>query len=299
MMKQTLLLAATAVGLSAGIAQAEFAVGGWVNLEYEDQYGDYRKTLRGDVLATYGTQGGLTFGVGLRGDLEDSGDTSGFERRRGGVYGLVSFGDGISSFGEVTVSYGDIWGAGNLFPEEYFGFDDTTSTDDDTLRVDLKFGNHQIAFSNDFNGVNADWEFGYRGRFGAYAVAVGYENDSEDLGILIGRKLNDQFAVHLAIVEDLDESEDAADHQGISLIYTPNDRFTLGLNAARYNEGFHSAGVLVSYTTDRVILKAEYVKFHDDDDDQFEFGVVIPFGRTQPAHDARFTFTDYTGFGLF
>ena len=85
-------------GVAATSAQAEFAVGGWINLEYDKFDDDTSKRVRGDLLASYATQGGLTFGLGFSGEYRNNDDTDGYQRVEGGNYAMVAFGDSFDGF---------------------------------------------------------------------------------------------------------------------------------------------------------------------------------------------------------
>lgn len=296
-MKLKLLAGAAACSLIAASAQAEIGFGGWGGLEYDNYDGDAIVHFRGDVLGTYTTQGGLVFGVGYYGDYFLGDGSNGFEEVDNGIYGLVSFG-GLSSFGEVTLTYGEIWGAGNLFPEDYFGYDDSTGNSDQTLRVDAVLGDQRFAVSYDFNGDDADFELGYAANYGDWSVAVGYENDVQDLGILVGRQFNDRWAGHFAMLNDLDD-DGSSDQYGVTGVFTPSEGLDLAANVAWSNDGFHSAGALVTYEAERFIFKAEFLHHADEESNEVEIGLVVPFGKPQPAHASRFALKEYTGFGLF
>ncbi len=91
----------------------------------------------------------------------------------------------------VTLTYVHIYGAGNLFPEDYFGFKDTTSITDEVGWLDFSIGEHNLAISNDFNGPDpSEIELGYSGKIAGYDAAIGFEAENDELGFPVGRDLD-------------------------------------------------------------------------------------------------------------
>ncbi len=292
-MKYSNKLTASAVLLSlfASNATAEVNFGGWVGYEYDvyqEDDGDrfIQNYVRFNGVLTY-TTGDLVLGFGNNHEFTKFDDSDGWESIYGDFYYLV----GYQNF---TVTYGHIWGAGNIFPEDYFALDDATSnaTQNETVRVDAEFGEHSVAISYELNTDSDDnpFEVGYQGKFGSFDVVVGYEFDQQDLGIIIGQDRGD-WGWQMVTLQDLDDGAEYS-QIGATVFYDVMDGLSVAGNYSMTMEGdFHSFGMVATYDVGVGTLKAEYTQ--EEDNNSFELGIVIPFGAPQPAAASRFTLKEY------
>jgi hypothetical protein len=269
-------------------SSAEIAIGGWVGLEYDGGTSGTSAHLRTNTLVSY-TTGDFIAGIGIYNEwVQFSG---GFAGNPVEPYILLGYGN-------VVASYGSIYGAGNLFPEDYFGMSDTTSVSDQVLRLDFNFGAHNFAISNDLNGASiSEIELGYSGRFQEYDVAFGYEADSTELALLIGRDFGN-WGVQVATVQDTGIAVGPWDHAGVSLFHDFTSGLTIGGNIAHGTNGtvgLLSYGLILNYDTGFALIKAEYVRDEVADSPDFELGFIIPFGKKQPSAGARFEMHEYLG----
>lgn len=266
------------------LAAAELAIGGWVGLESNTGTSADEVYLYTDTLVSY-SHGDLTFGYGIYNEWTDRlsvGDDN------AGYY--------LLSYQDFTLTYGMTYGAGNLFPEDYFAFNDTTSISDEVVRLDFQFGSHSFAISNDLNGSGpSEIELGYSGSIAGFDVAAGYEADSEQVALLVGRNFG-KLGVQVAVLETMDTNVGTTDHAGITLFYEPMKGLDLAGHVAYGTNGtvgMHSFGFLATYDAGVALLKAEYVKDVVSDTVDIEIGVVLPFGKQQPNGDARFALKEY------
>lgn len=284
---KTLLLASSVAATSAMPAAAEINFGGWMGYETNNYNGAWGtenyQHLRLDGLLSYDS-GDFVLGVGVAHDFA-SYDGDPFTSDDDGIYYLLGYGD-------VTVTFGEFWGAGNIFPEDYFGMDDTTSKSDETLRVDFAYNGQQFAISYDTDsGDSNDFELGYRGSFYGFDVVVGYEGDTEDLGVIVGQDMGN-WGWQVATIQDLDGTPNN-DHYGATVFYDVMEGLSVAANYAVEGDGdLEGWGVVATYDLGIGTVKAEYLK-HGYGDSNIEVGIVIPFGATQPSADARFSLKEY------
>lgn len=289
-MKQvtTCALAAAIAVAGAGTAKADFSLDGWV--EFNNETGTNAGTYfaaRRDLAFTF-SQDSFTLGIGQYEFHYFDYSTSSWATAGRDPYVLVSFGD-------VTLTFGEFYGAGNIFPEDYFGFNDTTSTSDMTGRVDVTRGQHHFAYSYDFDGGPGDYEIGYAGSFGATHVSLGWENDQRQLGVLVGRPVHG-VGVQLAILNDFN-SAGRRDQVGLTLEKVLNNGLRVALNYAHGTNpgiGTHSYGSIASYEWNDATLMAKYVNRPAYGTRyQVEVGLLVPIGKRQPADRARSNFKEY------
>ncbi|MEE9387410.1 MAG: hypothetical protein V3U96_02265 [Paracoccaceae bacterium] len=292
MFLKSTVIAALAVSTLSSPALADFNIGGWIGVEYDfESYGSAKTSIITDTLLSYET-GGNVFGVGFSGEFV-SDDT-----RVGDLYFLYS--SALNPGGRITLTYGEFYGAGNLMPEDYFGVDDSTGRSENTFRVDYSNNGHHFAASVVTDDTE-DFELGYRGEFGAVSssvaawnLTIAYENDPQDLSILLGHDRGN-WGYDILSVLDLDDAG-TADHVAFTLFYdvTPDLGLAWNVSWAYNTSELQSWGVLATYAlSDSVRAKAEYVNDTADGDYSYEFGLIYDFGKTQPHHSERISYKEY------
>jgi hypothetical protein len=221
-------------------ATAELAIGGWVGVEADGGTSTYGTHYRTDTLVSYNAND-FVVGVGVFNLWTKS--NSGVSSNPVLPYFLFGYGDAVLSFGPI-------YGAGNLFPEDYFGFDDTTSQSDQVVRLDFSIGEHNFAISNDLNGSSAsEIELGYAGILHNYDVAFGYEADSAQLALLVGRDFGN-WGFQVASVQDTSIAVGPWDHAGVTLFRDFDNGLTIAANITHGTNGtvgLHSYGVNLIY----------------------------------------------------
>ena len=272
--------------MSPQVAQSEITIGGWANIESDGGTSSYKTHFRTNTLIAYQAPN-FTLGIGVE-NLWTKSAT--------GVSTNSQVGYALFSTGPATLSYGVQYGAGNLFPEDYFEFGDTTSISDQVLRLDVVLGQHMFGISNDLNGSGpSEIELGYSGRIGAYDLAFGYEADSGQVAGLIGRDFG-SFGVQLAVMEDTTATAGPSDHAGITLFWDIQKNLTIAANIAYVTNGsigLYSHGVLITYDWNGILAKAEFTKDNVFGTSDIEIGIVVPYGNAQPAAHSRFTLKEY------
>lgn len=291
MLMNVIRIAAASVALAGGVAvpaQADFSLDGWV--EFNNENGTNAGTffaVRRNLAFTF-SEGDFTMGIGQYESHYWDYSTSTWFRAGRDPYLLVSFDN-------VTLTFGEFYGAGNIFPEDYFGYNDTTSTSDMTGRLDVTRGDHHFAYSYDFDGGPGDYEIGYAGQFGKTHVSLGWENDDQQLGVLIGRPLGG-VNVQLAVLNDVD-SAGRRDQAGLTLEKMFNNGLRVAVNYAHGTNpgiGTHSYGAIASYTWNDATFMAKYVNRPAYGTRyQVELGLIVPIGKRQPADRARSNFKEY------
>lgn len=278
------ILAVTVATAFAIPAAAQVSFDGWLQYEYDDHGTDTYYRARTNSLLSYGITD-WTLGVGISHEYsKEPGDPAYLDH--GGFYYLIGYSN-------LTVTYGDIWGAGNIFPEDYFGIDDATSKYDGTLRIDYEIDGHAFAVSYDFGDRgNQDFELGYRGRIGSFDVVAGYEGDQQQLGVIVGQDRGN-WGWQVVFHEDFDDFG-TKDQYGITAFYDVLDNLNVAANYAIDGDGdLHSYGILATYTAGFGTFKAEYVWDEPGDESLFEVGLIIPFGSGQPSGVSRFAPKEY------
>jgi hypothetical protein len=284
----TLLAALLAVGASTGQTNAEITVGGWGDVTFDGGTSAGGFAFSGDVLFSYDTPG-FTIGVGFNTVMFYDAGTNTLIDGLGDTYFLARLGD-------ATVTYGEIRGAGNLFPEDYFGMIDVTSISDQVVRLDVDLGDHRFAISNDLNGSSvSEIEIGYSGRIAGFDVAFGFEADNDEIGLLVGRDFG-RWGVQVATLQDIYGLPGPWNQAALTVFYDVSSQFTVAGNVAVGTDsttGLQSFGVLATKKIKSAVVKLEANRDVVADSVDVEFAVVIPFGKTQPSDRARFNQKEY------
>lgn len=296
---------------SATMSQAEIFFGGYLTLEHDSErftsgppavdYGN----IRGETLIGY-QNNNFTIAGGLSFTESDHPFGSGIEIDHEDLFGLVSFNN-------ITLTFGHFYGAGNVVSEDYFGLDDVTSEDDDTLRVDYDGGKFHVAASYSFEAE--EWELGLSTKIGDQFIRAGYESDSEELFVLTGREFGN-WGYHLAGVYDFDFSGAppflSRGQIGATLLYNFNSDFSVAANVAFDVDqlDLHSYGIIGWYefgspfgSLGQPTLRIEYVEEILGQPFEFksiEVSLVIPFGKSTPAgYERQPNKEEFKNFGFF
>lgn len=293
-----LAAAASIILCSAFPALAEFSFGGDVTFELDREYASGSLitsdvNVRGEVVAGYDT-GTIFVGGGLR----FRGTTDNLDITEDDLFLIVGY-------GPATLSYGSMYGAGNIVTEDYFLWNDATGFTDDNLRLDLNFDNIQLAVSHGLNDADS-LELGLATEIAGNMLRVGYEVGTQDLFMLTGRDLG-QWGYHFGALFDLDDGG-FGNQIGGTVLYDINDHTTVAANLAYSpGNGLHSYGVIGWYELDYakvfgqhpLSLRAEYSVREADDTSTFELSLNVPFGQTPPASYQRAANKEvFRGFGF-
>lgn len=301
------LLASTALVLSAGVAAAEVTVGGdgrmgIVNNFDADNTLGFTSRIRIAFTASGETDGGLAFGGSIRADNASGGNagTAG-SVFISGDFGRLSMGD-VAGAPEAAV--GDVSGVGLTGlgdRNEMTYLSNSNATARSAMRYDYTFGDFGVHVSAD-NPVAYPNTASIRTENETYGVAVTYSGDLFSAGL--GYETRDgerpstgDFAVSgdhiiggvsvefagatikgiygMADLDGLDEF----DQYGISVDYgfdaTTLTAFYTGGDEELKNEAF---GLGVSYDLGGgASVKAGYVQDETIDEDAFDFGVSMSF----------------------
>lgn len=310
MTKTILTVAVTAAVFAAPVVaqetNLEFFWGGDVSLEvdHEKNFGsefDTYTRLRGEIAA--GLRLGEAYGaLGVYEDDEIAPENE-FEIDEDRI--LV-----LAGYGPVGISYGRIYGAGNIVGDQYFNFSDATSRNVGTVRVDVDLPFAHIALSREENSyADRPWEIGVATVVAGNFLRVAYEQDSEDFVAITGRQFG-AWGYHLGTSMDLN-SDDPYDQQfGATALYAVNDRAMVAGNLTMNNTGdWDSYGALAWYEfTDKgqfgPSMRLEAIRSNGDDTPgdnfNYEFSVRFPFGATLPAsYERKAEKEEFKGFGFF
>ncbi len=188
----------------------------------------------------------------------------------------------------LTLAYGGIEGAGNLFPQHYFGYHSLTFLNDNTLRVDYAAGDFHIAASVDlaFTGF---YELGLDAKLGQIDIRAAYDSREEKLGALVGRGFG-RLNVQISGIYDFDDGPSRT-YGGLTLFYDIGDRLSVGANLNYDLNGEARYGVRAAYDTGMAQIQATYTK--DGLYDEFMLGISVPFGNTPPAAQGLFGASPY------
>lgn len=289
-MKHIALLTALLVGASFP-ATADVFYGGNLMFKFEQDTGANTISLSGETVVGYDTDQ-WSFGVGLRFQAE-AGDSPLIDQDDAFV---------LARYQNFTLSYGNMYGAGNMNSEEYFGINDTTGRGTGTIRIDYAGNGYHVALSRDSDG---EAEFGFAFELPQGFVRLGYEHDAEDLQIIYGRDF-ERWSYHLFYHDDLGESG-FSDHGGVSVFTDLNDNLRIGANIAiSPGEGLRSYGAIAWYriggsasSFGQTHVRAEYNNNVSGSSNYFKISVVVPFGKSLPAWQERFASKDALwGFGF-
>lgn len=262
---------------AAAPASAQFALGGHAIAErFFDGNSPYTSTTyRANLLASM-TIGTTVFGAGT--DLRLGQDSAGnYPARRD--YGLIAH-------GPFTLTYGEIYGAGSMLPEDYFALSDATGRSDEVGRLQVDLDTHAFAISNDFNGSDpSELELGYAGRIGRVDVRAGVEFDSGDVGVLLAQDQGG-WQWNLFALRDWDSSG-LFDDQLAGTLFVDIGRANVGFHYAWAPKAraTHSLGLVATYPVGEARIKAEY--FDVRGSRGLALGVMLPIGQAQPGAKYR------------
>lgn len=270
-------------------ASADVNVGGWGGVIFDGGTNVGGFEFHGDVLLSYDLPE-FSMGVGFNNVWFHNAATNTLSDGRGDVYFLVRAGN-------ATLTYGEIWGAGNLFPEDYFGMIDVSSISDQVVRLDVDLGAHRFAISNDMNGSSvSEIEFGYAGRIHGFDVVLGFEADNDEAGLLIGRDFG-KWGVQVVTLQDVNGLPGPWNQAGLTVFHDFTDRFTLAGNISVGTDSttsIQSYGMVATTKVGSANIKFEMSRDFTTDLVDLELGVVIPFGKAQPSGRARFNQKEFT-----
>lgn len=228
-------------------------------------------TFRANVLASM-ELGGIVFGAGS--DLRVGQDSAGDHPARRD-YGLIGY-------GPVTLTFGEIYGAGSMLPEDYFALDDATGRSDRVGRLQVDLGTHAFGVSNDFNGSDpSEVELGYAGGIGGVDVRAGIEFDSADAGVMLAQDRG-RWQWNLFYLRDWDSTQ-RFDDQLAGTFFVDIGRANLGVHYAWAPKArtTHSFGLVATYPVGNARPKMEY---GDERGSRWLIvGVMMPLGTAQPG----------------
>lgn len=304
MMKRLTLTCVTLLTCGT-MAQAEISVTGFLQFDQEtarirdftEWFSPY-KELRGDLALAY-SHDQFTVAAGVIWDQEvDSGEP------------LIAWDEDryyLVGYGPVTLSYGSFYGAGNMLSEDYFLMDDASSHNFDTLRLDYAAERFHLALSRDISDSD-EWELGLSTKLFDHFVRVGFEGESQDLGVIFGRDMGG-WGYHIATLQDLDDNDPEDDQLAGTLLFDPSDSLRLAahLNFDSNSGDLIQYGLALWYEIDPrtsalgpVTLMAQFGHEVDWDFDLFRFGIDIPFGKPLPAAYERRDRKEYvSGYGFY
>ena len=269
--------------------EAGISVDGYIGIEYENDDDDFEQTsIIGNVLLSYKTND-WTIGIGKELD-EDLEYNETFNRD---AYFLISN-------GQLTLTYGRTYDAGNLFADDFSTMSDL-STITDVVRLDWELAsNHHLAVSYDLDD-DKDLKFGYQGELkniGAIPklILVGalmFEGEdswrSEEGAFAVTAEFN-KLALQVAYhSEDPFRSydEDPDEDYLIGLYRWVSDNMMIG-GTIELDEDLNRQkdyGLFVNYNMNNGSqYRFEYTR--ESFSTQLEIGLIIPFGK-QPSAGPR------------
>lgn len=300
------ILAASAVALmlSTNAAQADLIFGGVLQYErrafqypWADGWNDHFSTARGNVALGYEFQDlTVAMGVNWNTTLGDGDPLIDWEDDR---YYLISY-------GPATLTYGDMYGAGNMIGEDYFTMSDATDDNDHNLRLDLDLTHLHLAVSQDLERED-ELEFGLSTTVFGHFVRAGYEADTFDLGLIIGKDMG-RWGYHLATLQDLEDEDPENDQWGATLLYDVSENLRLAANVTFNEHGdLHGRSLAAWYELAApgqgigpVTLRLAYDEHRIWDEKQVTFAIDVPFGKALPAaYERRERKRFVTGYGFY
>lgn len=300
----TFAASAVAIALSAGAAQAEFIYGGFLQLErrayqypWVDGWTDHSTSSRGNIALGYQLDD-LTVAMGANWNttLGEGDPLIDWPKDR-------TF---LLSYGPATLTYGDMYGAGNMISEDYFTMSDATDDQDHTLRLDLALENFHLAISNDLERRD-ELEIGLATQGFGHFVRVGYESDTGDLGVIVGKDMGG-WGYHLATLQDLNDSDPEDDQVAATLLYDVNDNLRLAANIVLDSDlNVYGRSLAAWYELDTpsdrmgpVTLRIAYDEMRVWDEKQLTLGIDVPFGKPLPAaYERRERKRFVSGYGFY
>ena len=278
------LLASTALVMSAGFAAADVSVGGDGRMGIiVDEGADaaFTSRIRISFSASGETDLGLAFGGSIRADNSGGGaaGTAGSVFVEG-TFGRISMGD-VSGAPEAAV--GDLSGVGLTGLGDYNELDYLSNSDRPAARWDYVTGDLGLHVSADNPGPAGDQAYGIAVTYSAGDISfgLGYEDDGEDSHIAAGvtAGLGDaSIKVAYGSKDDDDSSVGAEDDQyGLSLDFVTGAT-TLTAFYLKDFAGDDNYGVGVSYDLGGgAALKAGYADNESAADASYDFGISMSF----------------------
>ncbi|MDO6728140.1 MAG: porin [Cognatishimia sp.] len=175
---KNVLLASTALVLTAGIASADIAVTGEANmgLKYNGTTTTVHNEIDFNIVGTGETDGGVAFGASV--DLDASSDNS--ANNAAGATSDIADPEVFVSYNGLKLTVGDIGEANDRGGVADLGYDgigvdnvaEINAYGSHDVRVDYAFGDIAVAASVDSS--NNDWAIGASASFDAFSVDLGY-----------------------------------------------------------------------------------------------------------------------------
>ena len=281
-----LLLASSALVLSAGVAAAEVRVGGDGRMGIIKGFGTddlaFTSRIRISFAASGETDGGLTFGGSIRADNSGNGaaGTAG-SVFISGAFGRLTMGD-VSGAAEAAV--GDVAGVGltglgDLNEATYLSNGGAGVRP--TMRYDYTTGALGFHLSADNPIASEAYSVAVTYNGGAFKGGLGYEvNDDIDADhIIAGVEATFGGATVKAIYGTADIGGASGDQYGVSLAYA-FDAITATVFYYDDEElgGAEAYGIGAAYSLGGgATLRGGYVQNETADDDAFDFGIALTF----------------------
>ena len=281
-----LLLASSALVLSAGVAAAEVRVGGDGRMGIIKGFGTddlaFTSRIRISFAASGETDGGLTFGGSIRADNSGNGaaGTAG-SVFISGAFGRLTMGD-VSGAAEAAV--GDVAGVGltglgDLNEATYLSNGGAGVRP--TMRYDYTTGALGFHLSADNPIASEAYSVAVTYNGGAFKGGLGYEvNDDIDADhIIAGVEATFGGATVKAIYGTADIGGASGDQYGVSLAYA-FDAITATVFYYDDEElgGAEAYGIGAAYSLGGgATLRGGYVQDETNDDDAFDFGIALTF----------------------
>ena len=278
-------------------AYAEFRTGGYVATQsynvFRDSGSDTRQTdTYFEATAAYRTgtlEASVTYYANWDGD-QNWGNQD-FDENDSGPFVTLAYGN-------LSVSYGQQRGAGNLIPEDFFLFNDITSTDADVLRFDYHSENHAFAMSFETES-DFDFEVGYVGNFpilGAdnrpLTVLAGFEQDNQEGHFSIGR-LDGEWGYLATLNPDFLGGDDANEF-GVTVFKRLAENWDLAVNYAHTMAGTpEGLSAILNFGKENYSFKLEVNRDLEDSETKVELGGIYFFGERSIPEQRDLKTKDY------
>lgn len=248
---KNVLLASTALVLTAGIASADMAVTGAakMGLKYDGTNTTVISEIDFNIVGSGETDGGLAFGASVDLDADSDGTDTDYTGTADNktVTGTVADPEVFISYNGLKLSIGDIDNAADQGGLSDVGFDELNVDNqaeirafgDHDVRVDYAFGDIAVAASVD--SASDDWGVGVSASFDAFTVAVGFAdtNNVNQTLVTLGYSAG-AFGAKIFYNEN-----GATDGMGLEGTYTTGDVTVTAVYAeSGANEGY---GIGVAY----------------------------------------------------
>lgn len=252
------LLATTALAMTAGVASAEVTLSGYAEMGIVGGKNAPEAQFHQDIEVTFGmsleTSNGLTFGASIDLDETDvaAGDDSGTTVYMSGAFGTLTMGDTDGAFDWAMTDVG----MGTSITDDHtshVGYSGNSgldgSQDGQVLRYEYAFGKVGVAASAELDDTGSDDVFGLGATYDADVVKVGLGYQDNGTNSIMGLSVSGEVSgVKYAVnYSDLDAN---GTHMGLGVGYTTG---ALMLHA-NYGVYESTAGV----KTDGVGLAANY-----------------------------------------